>query len=65
MEQKKSNTFGAPDSLEDGLVTKSVLPTLHDQCEPVVDVIMALLLQKSQKQQINTESREEKESRWF
>lgn len=39
-------TFTAPQRLEDRLVSKSVLATLHYQGEPVVDALLGLLLQK-------------------
>lgn len=48
MTQSKTNknekTFGIPESLEHGLVTKSELPTLHHKSQPVVDALMGLLL---------------------
>lgn len=40
-------TFGAPQGLENGLVSQGVLATLHDEGEPVVDALMSLLLQVS------------------
>jgi len=40
----KRDTFGAPERLENGLVTKGVLATLHHKSEPVVDALMGLLL---------------------
>ena len=42
----KGVTFGGPEGLKDGLVAKSVLATLHDKSQPVVDALMGLLLQQ-------------------
>lgn len=39
-------TFGAAERFENSLVSKSVLATLHDESQPVVDALMSLLLQK-------------------
>jgi hypothetical protein len=36
-------TFAAAQRLEGGLVPKSVLATLHDERQPVVDALMGLL----------------------
>lgn len=42
---KKKFTFGAPERLKYSLVSKSILSTLHDKSQPVVDALMSLLLQ--------------------
>ena len=47
-QKENKNTFGIPEGFEDGLVTQSVLATLHHEGKPVVNTLMGLLLQKEE-----------------
>ncbi|KAF3795406.1 putative HIT-like protein [Nymphaea thermarum] len=60
---QKMGTFGASERSQDGLVTKSVLPTLHDESKSIVNALMSLLLKNSKQKYVRKSDRQQRKER--